>query len=51
MDKTMQHFNQYHVDSSFEWDGLKSNRFPKMRLMHTNRDLIQTGIFYIYLRS
>lgn len=51
MDKTMQHFNQYHVESSLEWDGLKSSRFPKMRLMHANRDLIQTGIIYIYQRS
>ena len=43
MDRTLQHFNQYSTDSPMEWPGLHSNRFPKPRLMHPRRDLIQSG--------
>ena len=43
MEKTMQHFNQYNTQSELNWEGSQSNRFPKMRLMHPSKDLIQTG--------
>lgn len=47
MDKTMQHFNQYQQDSSFDWQGLRSNRFPKSRLMLPHPDLIHSGNTFI----
>ena len=48
MDQTMPHFNQYSTNSAFDWEGLKSNRFPKMRYMHPNKDIIKSGtLFFI----
>lgn len=43
MDRTLQHFNQYTTESQMDWPGLQSNRFPKPRLIHPRRDLIQSG--------
>ena len=44
MQTTLQHFSQYSTDSTMEWPGLTSSRFPKMRLMHPRRDIIHSGI-------
>ena len=43
MEQSLQQGHQYGAESPFYWDGMRSNRFPKMKLMHPTRDLIQSG--------
>ncbi len=43
MDITLRDYNQYTTESILDWKGLRSNKFPKPRLIHPRRDLIQSG--------